>query len=281
MVDALEHHRINMLFCVGGDGTQRGAHALVEEINKRGLKIAVVGIPKTIDNDLLFCDRTFGFITAIEKAQEVIELAHTEAIACPRGVGLVKLMGRDSGFIACGASVVSQDVNFTLIPESPFDLPVFLAALADRLERKRHAVVVVAEGAGQYLFADKLQVDAAGNKRFHDIGAHLKDQIVEHFRRLKNPVEVKYIDPSYIIRSISANVDDDWLCDRLARHAAHAALSGRTDLLVTTLHNKVVHVPIPLAIERRRQVNLRGDLWASVLATTGQPPSLRGASKES
>ena len=274
MVDSLIHHDINILFCIGGDGTQRGSHALAEEIARRGLKIAVVGIPKTIDNDLLYCDRTFGFMTAIEKAQEVLALAHTEAIACPRGIGLVKLMGRDSGFIACGASVISQDVNFTLIPESPFDLEgpgAFFPALAERMRRRRHAVIALAEGAGQQLFSDTHQPDAAGNKKYHDIGTYLKEKILAYFARIGEPVEVKYIDPSYIIRSVPASATDDWLCDQLARHAVHAGMAGKTDLLVCSLHGKIVHVPIPLAIVERRKVNLDGDLWSSVLASNGQP----------
>jgi 6-phosphofructokinase 1 len=274
MVDSLVAHKIDILFCVGGDGTQRGAHAIALEISRRGLEIAVVGIPKTIDNDLLYCDRTFGFMTAIEKAQEVLALAHTECVACPRGVGLVKLMGRDSGFIACGASVISQEVNFTLIPESPFDLEgqgAFLPALADRLRRRRHAVIAVAEGAGQHLFSASETYDPSGNKKHQDIGVLLKERILEYFNRTGEPVEVKYIDPSYIIRSVPANSADDWLCDQLARYAVHAAMAGKTDLLVCSLHGKLVHVPTPLAITHRRKVNLDGDLWSSVLASNGQP----------
>ncbi len=284
MVEFLKAHHIDILFCVGGDGTQRGAHALVEEITRQNLPIAVVGIPKTIDNDLLYCDRTFGFITAIEKAQEVINSAHNEAIAANRGIGLVKLMGRDSGFIACGATVVSQDVNFALIPEVPFELEGpdgLLNAIGRRLQDRQHAVVVVAEGAGQHLFnrpGDE-QCDLSGNVRYQDIGVFLKEQIVKYFTAIGKPVDLKYIDPSYIIRSVAANVSDAWLCDQLARHAAHAAMAGKTDLILGSLHGKFVHVPIPLAVERRRQVDLEGNLWASVLATTGQPARF-GAARE-
>jgi 6-phosphofructokinase 1 len=275
MVDFLKANEINILFTVGGDGTQRGAHSLVEEIARQGLSIAVVGIPKTIDNDILFCDRTFGFVTAIEKATEVIDLAHNEATSANRGIGLVKLMGRDSGFIACGAAIVSQDTNFVLIPEVDFELDGpggLLEAIGQRLEQRPHAIIVVAEGAGQHLFCkpDQEHCDLSGNKRYQDIGVYLKERIVEHFKELGQPVDLKYIDPSYIIRSVPANASDAWLCDQLARHAAHAAMAGRTDMIVGSLHGKFVHVPIPLACERRRQVDLEGDLWASVLSSTGQ-----------
>jgi 6-phosphofructokinase 1 len=276
MVDFLKANEINILFTVGGDGTQRGAHAIVEEVARQGLNIAVVGIPKTIDNDLLFCDRTFGFVTAVEQAQHVIDSAHTEALSAHRGIGLVKLMGRDSGFIACGATIISQDVNFVLIPEVSFELDGpdgLLAVLGRRLDARNHAVIVVAEGAGQHLFrkSGEIERDASGNKRYEDIGPYLKEKIVQHFKSVGQPVDLKYIDPSYIVRSVPAGASDAWLCDQLARHAAHAALAGKTDMIVGSLHGKFVHVPIPLACERRRMVDLEGDLWASVLACTGQP----------
>ncbi len=276
MVDFLKQNQIDILFTVGGDGTQRGAHAIVEEVARQGLPIAVVGIPKTIDSDILYCDRTFGFVTAVEQAQRVIDSAHNESLSTRRGIGLVKLMGRDSGFIACGATIISQDVNFVLIPEVPFELEGpegLLAALARRLDDRNHAVIVVAEGAGQHLLGrtGEAERDASGNKLHQDIGMYLKEQIVQYFAAAKCPVDLKYIDPSYIIRSVPAGASDSWLCDQLARHAAHAALAGKTDMIVGALHGKFVHVPIPLACERRRKVDLEGDLWASVLASTGQP----------
>lgn len=277
MVDFLLSRRINILFCIGGDGTQRGSRAIREEARRRGLDLAVVGIPKTIDNDLSYCDRTFGVSTAVEKAREVAHLAHNEAKGVPRGIGLVKLMGRESGFIAGGAALASQVANFVLIPEVPFRMEGeggFLAALAERMDRRGHAVVIVAEGAGQHLFAGEpdLGVDASGNRKFHDIGPFLKGQIHHAFERSGAPVDVKYIDPSYIIRSLPANCDDSLLCDQLARRAVDAAMAGKTGLIVSLLNNAFVHVPIDMAVERKRKVDPEGRLWNAVLSTTGQPP---------
>jgi len=274
MVDFLAGAGIDILLCVGGDGTQRGAHQVHEEIDRRALKITVVGIPKTIDNDIDFCDQTFGYATAIEKAREVLLSAHVEAKGVRNGVGLVKVMGRDSGFIAAGATLASQEVNFTLIPEQRFALHGeggFLAALKDRLLARRHAVVAVAEGAGQHLFpAEQAERDASGNVKYQDIGPLLKREILAYFSQQAIPVDVKYIDPSYFIRSVPANCADSLLCDQLARRAVHAALAGKTDVLVAVLNRAFIHVPIPLATSRRRQLHLEGEMWNSVLSATGQ-----------
>jgi 6-phosphofructokinase 1 len=275
MLGFLERERINLLFCVGGDGTHRGAHAIAEEAQRRQYPLAVVGIPKTIDCDILYCDRTFGYTTAVEKAQEVLHLAHTEARAVPRGIGLVRLMGRESGFIACGATLVCQEVNFTLIPEVPFALHGergLLAALDQRMAARGHAVIAVAEGAGQDLFTGDPGTDASGNRKLHDVGPFLKQQIVDYFKAKGCPVDVKYIDPSYIIRSVPANAEDAFLCDFLARCACHAALAGRTDLMIGFRNNTYIHVPIPMAVERKRRVNPEGDLWSAVVSATGQAP---------
>jgi 6-phosphofructokinase 1 len=275
MVETLLRERINILFCLGGDGTQRGANALCQEISRRGLPISIVGIPKTIDNDLPYCDRTFGVVTAVEQAQKVLEVAHTEAKGAVRGIGLVRLMGRNAGFIACFATLASQDVNFALIPELPFSLEGeqgFLNALRQRMQARGHALIAVAEGAGQHLFDEAVRAtDASGNPRLHDIGPFLKERIAEYFKTVGEPVEIKYIDPSYVIRGVAANCDDSLLCDQLARHAAHAAMSGRTNMLVCLKNGKFVHVPIPLVVAQKRQVDIEGDLWTAVLATTGQP----------
>lgn len=274
MLNYLQQQRIDVLFCVGGDGTQRGAHAIVTRAKERGMKLAVVGIPKTIDNDLLFCDRTFGMVTAVEKAVEALDCAHVEAQGAPRGIGLVKLMGRDAGFIACNATLASQDVNFCLIPECPFQLDGpggLLEALRQRIDGRGHAVIAVAEGAGQDLFDDATgSRDASGNRRYQDIGIFLKQRITDYFKERSRPVELKYIDPSYMIRSAPANCDDMLLCDQLARNAAHAAMAGKTDVLICYKNNKFLHVPIPMAVARKQQVELDGPIWASVLAATGQ-----------
>jgi 6-phosphofructokinase 1 len=276
MVDCLVHQKTDMLFCVGGDGTQRGARAIGREVARRGLLIAVVGIPKTIDNDVAFCTRTFGYVTAVEEASRILQLAHVEAKGAPRGIGLVKLMGRDAGYIVCGAVLGSQEVNFALIPEVDFALDGdggLLDVLARRMDARDHAVIAVAEGAGQDLCRDGAGpgCDASGNPRHHDIGVLLKERITAHFDDIGKPVALKYFDPSYIIRSCVPDTDDSILCDQLARRAAHAAMAGKTDVVVSYLNESFVHVPIPMVVETKRRVDPEGELWASVLATTGQP----------
>ncbi len=274
-VDFLQSHNIQILFCIGGDGTQRGAHAIAAEIAERKAPISVIGIPKTIDNDILYVSRTFGFNTAIEEARKVLDCAHVEAKGAPNGIGLVKLMGRESGFIATAATLASQEVNFCLVPEIPFNLDGpsgFLALLKKRLFRKSHAVIAVAEGAGQHLFDEKdAQIDASGNVVFQDIGIYLKGIIKDYFDKNGMEVTVKYFDPSYIIRSVPANSDDSLLCDRLARNAVHAAMAGKTDMLIGLLNDYFIHVPIALATRDRKVVDPESDLWISVHETTGQP----------
>lgn len=274
MVDYLEAEGVCILFCIGGDGSHRGAHAIFEEIDRRGRKIAVVAIPKTIDNDIPFVRKTFGYSTALEKAREVIECAHMESKGARRGIGLVKLMGRDAGFIAAGATVASQEVNFTLIPEVPFDLDGdegFLKALERRMDERGHAVIVVAEGAGQHLFEGEAGRDASGNPKHHDIGLHLKKEIVAYFAAAGRPVTLKYFDPSYMIRSVPANSDDSVFCNSLARHAAHCGMAGKTDVTIGYFHDLFLHLPIQLVTSRRKRMSPEGRLWMSVIETTGQP----------
>lgn len=274
MVDSLVDHKVGMLFCVGGDGTLRGARDLAQEARRRGLPLAVVGIPKTIDNDVMYMTRTFGFSTAMAMASEVLACAHAEAHSVFNGVGLVKIMGRQSGFVAATATLASQEVNFCLIPEVPFALAGvrgLFAALEHRLAARRHAVIAVAEGAGQDLLAGRPQsTDASGNPVLGDIGVFLKDELRAHFKRVGMPIELKYFDPSYLVRSVAANPDDAILCDQLARHAVHAALAGKTNVVVGFWNGTFTHIPIALAVSEKRHVDPEGQLWTSVLATTGQ-----------
>jgi 6-phosphofructokinase 1 len=275
MVNYLAGRGIDILFCVGGDGTQRGAHGIYEEITRRGLPISVVGIPKTIDNDIKYVFRTFGHATALEKAQEAICAAHVEARGAVNGIGLVKLMGRNAGFIAAGAAVASGEANFVLVPEIDFPLHgpgSFLSALEQRVRQKGHAVVVVAEGAGQNLFAaEDEQFDASGNKLHRDIGVLVRDKINAYFQENHLPVSLKYFDPSYLIRSVPANCADRILANQMARNAVHAAMAGNTDVLIGLWNNAFVHVPICTAIREKKQIDTEADLWTSVLLATGQP----------
>lgn len=274
-VENLVQRGVNLLFTIGGDGTQRGARELFEVARGRGHPLAVAGVPKTIDNDVPFVERTFGFSTAVAVAREILDAAHTEAHSVPNGVSLVKLMGRHAGFITAAATVASQDVNFCFVPEVPFQLEGergFFAALERRLAARRHALVVVAEGAGQDLIPGETgQRDASGNVRLQDIGVFLRDRIERHFKQRQIPMTMRYFDPSYFIRSRAAHTEDAILCDRYARHAVHAAMAGKTGLIIGFMQHSFVHVPITELGDSGRHMNEAGELWQAVLATTGQP----------
>jgi 6-phosphofructokinase 1 len=275
MVDTLERMNIGILFTLGGDGTLRGAGAISEEIERRELKIGVIGIPKTIDNDISYVQRSFGFATAVSEAGRAITSAHIEAQGARNGIGLVKLMGRESGFIAVYAALAHSDVNFCLIPEVPFTLESFLKSLNERLEKRGHAVIVVAEGAGQDLVEKTGERDTSGNVRFKDIGIFLRDQINAYFKRTGKEISLKYIDPSYTIRSIPADANDSAFCLLLGQNAVHAGMAGRTNTVVGVWSNEFTHVPIPMAVSKRKKVDPEGWIWNSVLTITGQPKEMR------
>ena len=275
MINTLCRMNINILFCIGGDGTMKAAELITKEINGRGLKISVIGIPKTIDNDLNLIDRTFGFDTAISMVVNAIQCAHVEAKGAPMGIGLVKIMGRESGHIVLSAVLAQNDVNFALIPEVPFDLEGekgLLNVLEKRLRERKHAVILVAEGAGQSLCADNDpdQTDASGNIRLNDIGICLKRRIEEYLEKRKLEINLKYIDPSYIIRSVPANASDSIYCELLGQLAVHAGMAGKTGMVVGLFNGEYVHLPLK-TVAFRRKVDTKGNLWMRVLEATGQP----------
>ena len=277
IVDSMEQLNMNILFTVGGDGTQRGASCIVEEIERRGHKMAVVGIPKTIDNDLSFVEKSFGFETAVSRAVEPVTSAHTEALGYINGISIVKVMGRESGFIAAHTALATNDVNYVLVPEVPFDLDGpngLLAHLERRLDRRHHAVLLVAEGAAQELLETN-GADLSGNKKLGDVGLFLKERIIAYFRGKNREINLKYIDPSYIIRSAPANPIDAVYCARLGSNAVHAAMSGRTACLVGLVNNRFVHVPMHVAVSRRNRVDPESPLWRDVVEATGQPALMK------
>ena len=275
IVNTLARLNINILFCIGGDGTLRAAHDIAEEAKRNKLRISVIGVPKTIDNDLAFIGRSFGFESAVYASGSVITAAHVEAKGAPRGIGLVKLMGRDSGFIAAYSCLANSVVNMCLIPEEPFELEGehgVLTALERRFSiGKTHAVIVVAEGAGQDLIKGEEQKrDASGNLLKKDIGEFLKAKIERHFADKKENVSVKYFDPSYSIRSVPARGTDAILCYTLAKNAVHAAMAGRSDCVIGQCASVYMNVPIGLATIERQKVDVNGMLWQSVVDATRQ-----------
>ena len=278
IVDSLERLNINILITVGGDGTLRGSYDIGEEVKTTGLKISVVGVPKTIDNDLSFIDSSFGFDTAVSQAVPIIRGAHVEAKGAINGIGLVKVMGRESGFIAAHAALAQSDVNFCLIPECPFDLDGpngFLEHLKRRILDRGHAVILIAEGAGQDLVPATGEVDASGNVKYTDIGIFMKDQIKKYFKEQGIVTSIKYIDPSYIIRSAPANSYDSIYCARIGAHAVHAAMAGKTQCIASCVNNQYVYVPIKVAVSKRSHVDPESALWRDVLENTRQPFSMK------
>ena len=277
MVDTLERLGIQLLFTIGGDGTLRGAHSIVEEIRRRELNIAVVGVPKTIDNDISFIDMSFGFDTAVEAARQATRAAYVEASCHRSGIGLVKLMGRDSGFIASFATLADTQVGLCLVPENAFGVDGIVRAARQRIERDGYVVIVVAEGAGQELLAEAAEWDASGNRRHGDIGTFLRDKIPEAFRAQGISVSLKYIDPSYMIRSLPANARDANFCLRLGHAAVHAGMAGKTDTVIGSWRRRLTYVPIPMAVSSRKTVDTNGYLWRTVLSVTGQADDLLSA----
>ncbi len=280
IIESLINSHTDMLFCIGGDGTMRAVQKISAAIIKRNLKISVVGIPKTIDNDLNLIEKSFGFDTAIAETVNAIRCAHVEAKGALNGIGLVKIMGRLSGHIAANAALAQNDTNFVLIPEVPFSLygkNGFLPSLEKRIKSAGHAVILVAEGAGQDLMRksnDQIKTDASGNLRLYDIGTFLKDEIEKYFQKIDLEINLKYIEPSYLIRSVPANASDSIYCSSLGQYAVHAAMAGKTGLLVALMKDEYVHLPLAAAISRRK-IDPRGNLWLRVLETTGQPPLMK------
>ncbi len=280
LVDTLEKLRINILYTIGGDGTLKGAHSIAQIAERRKLDLAVVGIPKTIDNDISYIQRSFGFETAFSKAVEAVVSAHVEAKGAPNGIGLVKLMGRNSGFIAANATMAMNDVNYVFVPEIPFELDGengLLKHLENRLRERQHAVICVAEGAGQDLIlkdSASQEKDASGNLKLKDIGVFMKEKIEDYFKSRKIEVNLKYIDPSYMIRSAPAVPNDSIFCAQLGQYAVHAGMAGKTDLVIGQWNNNYTHVPIDLAISKKKFINPNSRFWFSVIDATGQPEKM-------
>jgi len=272
MVDTLVKFNISALFVVGGDGTQSGALAIGKEVKRRKLDISVIGIPKTIDNDINFVYTTFGFVTAVEEARKAINAAHIEAKGTFNGIGIVKLMGRHAGFIAAHSTLASGNVNICLIPEEPFDLDAFGERAARRLQRKDHMVIVIAEGVGQDILTKGKDVgkDASGNAKLQDIGPFIKNYVSDHLKKEGIENSIKYIDPSYMIRSTPANAVDSSFCLRLGNYATHAAMAGRTNCIIGYWNQHFTLVPTQLCLKEKKQVDLDSALWRSVVEITFQ-----------
>ncbi|KAL5228537.1 hypothetical protein ABZP36_016802 [Zizania latifolia] len=280
IVDNIQDRGINQVYIIGGDGTQKGAYEIYKEIRRRGLKVAVAGIPKTIDNDIAIIDKSFGFDSAVEEAQRAIDAAHVEASSAENGIGLVKLMGRYSGFIAMYATLASRDVDCCLIPESPFYLEGeggLFEYIERRLKENNHMVIVVAEGAGQDLIAKSIaaadQIDASGNKLLLDVGLWLTHKIKDYCKNKKMEMTIKYIDPTYMIRAIPSNASDNVYCTLLAHSAIHGAMAGYS-FTVGMVNGRHAYIPFHRVTSTRNKVKITDRMWARLLSSTNQPSFL-------
>jgi 6-phosphofructokinase 1 len=252
-----------------------------------------------------YIDRSFGFESAVEAAQVAIRSAKIEAICnMPNGVGIVKLMGRSAGFIAAHATMASGDVDLCLVPEVPIILEGdkgCLPHIRRRVKEQGYAVIVVAEGAGEDVLGTSAETDASGNKKLPPIGTFMKEQVEQYFEKKGDVATVKYIDPSYTVRSVAANAADSlcryirwigrwslvWMdfnvswtvfcvplvdCMQLGQNAVHGAMAGFTGFSVGLCNNRMVFLPIPeLVATSPRSMNPHGRTWERILAITRQP----------
>ncbi|KDP33769.1 hypothetical protein JCGZ_07340 [Jatropha curcas] len=278
IVDSIQDRGINQVYIIGGDGTQKGASVIFEEVRRRGLKVAVAGIPKTIDNDIPVIDKSFGFDTAVEEAQRAINAAHVEAESIENGIGLVKLMGRYSGFIAMHATLASRDVDCCLIPESPFYLEGeggLFEYIEKCLKENGHMVIVIAEGAGQELLTETMQStqqDASGNKLLQDVGLWISQKIKDFFaKKRKMTINLKYIDPTYMIRAVPSNASDNVYCTLLAQSAVHGAMAGYTGFTSGLVNGRQTYIPFHRITEKQNKVVITDRMWARLLSSTNQP----------
>ena len=275
IVDTLIRMNISCLFVIGGDGTMRAAHAIHKQIAAQGMNISVIGVPKTIDNDINFVQESFGFNTAVEKAADVIDNAFIEASSVYNGLAFVNLMGRESGFIAASASLSALETDLVLIPEVRLDdelLEGMFTHLEACVRRKNYAIAVVAEGAGQELFPEEtLEVDASGNVKFKDSTKFIMEKSLQFLREKGLDCYPKYFAPGYLIRSVPANAYDKAYSSQLGALAVHACMSGHTDLVVTKLNGNYVYIPLELVTREKKRINIHSLYWRSVLEKTGQP----------
>ncbi|XP_043690279.1 ATP-dependent 6-phosphofructokinase 2-like [Telopea speciosissima] len=285
IVNSIESRGYNQVYIIGGDGTMRGAVAIFDEIRRRKLNVAVAGIPKTVDNDVGIIDRSFGFETAVETAQQAIQAAHVEAESAVNGIGLVKLMGRSAGHIAINATLSSRDVDCCLLPETDFYLDGkggLFEFLGQKLKENGHAVLVVAEGAGQDLIprtaAQKEEKDESGNPVFLDVGVWLKSELKRWWDRdhAGELVTVKYIDPTYMIRAVPANATDNLYCTLLAHSAIHGVMAGYTGFVAGPINGVYAYIPVVEVAKAKNLVDLKDHKWAWVRSVTNQPDFVKG-----
>ena len=264
-------NNVNMVFFIGGDGTHRGIKELSKILKEKKKKIILVGIPKSIDNDMPIIDKSFGLESVVQESVRTIRAANVEANCNLNGIGLVKLFGRSSGFVAMLSTLAARDVNICLIPEIPFNLygeNGLLDFIFQRMQVKEHCVIVVSDGAR---FSVK-DYKTSNGRPVEDIGLVIKKEIIEKSEELGIEVNLKYMDPTYVVRAVPANEYDCNLCAKLAESAVHCAFAGFTNFSVGMINNKPCMIPLEkMCGKSERKVEFNSDDYLMLLASTGQP----------
>ncbi|MGA7341196.1 MAG: 6-phosphofructokinase [Terracidiphilus sp.] len=309
-IGRLQNDGVHILYVIGGDGSMSCAHALWHYARRKGYELSVVGIPKAMDNDILWVWQSFGFLSAVEEARQAILHMHTEVSSNPR-VGIVQLFGSDSGFIASHAGY-STACDLVLIPEDPMTMDDIVTHISERLTDRfgngqdiagPYALVVMAETAlpaDARKYIDDPRVGLSEGKRgekealksFLDNGRRVRGQTPDELRtaglkivsrvlqdRIQQELEPREYwrdfrvitnEPRHLIRSIPPSVTDVIFGERLGALAVDNAMAGYTDFMVSQWLTEFVLVPLPLVVLGRKRVPTNGIFWKSVLSKTGQ-----------
>lgn len=247
MKHTLEEDGVEGLIVVGGDGTLSAAL----ELSREGFN--VLGVPKTIDNDLCGTDVTFGFDTAVSIATDAIDRLHTTAEAHKRVI-VVEVMGNHSGWIAAYAGIAGG-ADVVLVPEVPFELRDVCDRIRDRERRGRSfSIVVIAEGARSLERADE-PVERRGKIRPGQISFWLADEIEKAIG-----TETRFVVLGHIQRGGTPTAYDRILATRYGIHAAELAMQGRWGMMVSLSGRHMDAVPLEEAVGQLRELDPA--IWA-------------------
>jgi 6-phosphofructokinase 1 len=248
LIHAMQQSGLEALLVLGGDGTLRIAH----ELYQKG--IPVIGVPKTIDNDIGGTEVTFGFDTALNIATEAIDRLHTTAEAHHR-VMVLELMGREAGFIALHAGI-SGGADVILIPEIPFKFEAVLGKIRRRIVRgSLFSILAVSEGAkplgGNEVFSrsgDEMYVPRLGGVG-HLVGEYIEEQ----------GYETRVTVLGHLQRGGTPTSFDRWLATRYGAAAVRLAARGGFDRMVSLRSEQITDVTLEEALAVPRRVDLNGD----------------------
>jgi 6-phosphofructokinase 1 len=312
VAENLANRHFDILYVIGGDGSMRAAHATWKRSRDNGKSLSVIGVPKTMDNDILWVWQSFGFLSAVEKAREALQQLHTEATSNPR-LCVVQLFGSDSGFVVSHAALASGVCDAALIPEVPFTMKKLADYITERLSKRfrpgaggqsPYGMIVMAEtavpqDAEDYLSDPEVDLDEnekAAIQAFVSKGCRVHGQTPDELRTgglkvvsrvlQKRIREMKVDDaywadfrvftnePRHLLRAIPPSASDVAFGQRLGVLAVDNAMAGYTDFMISQWMTEYVLVPLDLVVLGRKRVPPNGIFWKSVVASTGQPPEL-------